>query len=130
MRPFAKPLRSSSTDAERMLWRHLRSRQLADFKFRRQQVIAPYIVDFVCMERRLVVEVDGGQHAERQRKDADRTTFLEAAGFQVIRFWNNEVLANLDGVMSAIQVAFTSTPHPSPLPQGEREKSSQSSTAA
>ena len=130
MRHFAKHLRSSSTDAERMLWRHLRSRQLADFKFRRQQVIAPYIVDFVCMERRLVVEIDGGQHAERQKEDARRTAFLESAGFHVIRFWNNEVLANLDGVMSAIQGALNTPPHPGPLPQGEREKSSQSSTAA
>ena len=130
MRHFAKQLRANSTDAERMLWRHLRSRQLADFKFRRQQVIEPYIVDFVCLERRLVVEIDGGQHAERQKEDARRTAFLESAGFHVIRFWNNEVLANLDGVMSAIQGALNTPPHPGPLPQGEREKSSQSSTAA
>ena len=130
MRHFAKQLRANSTDAERMLWRHLRSRQMTDFKFRRQQVIEPYIVDFVCLERRLVVEIDGGQHAERQKEDARRTAFLESAGFHVIRFWNNEVLANLDGVMSAIQGALNTPPHPGPLPQGEREKSSQSSTAA
>ncbi len=130
MRHFAKQLRSNSTDVERMLWRHLRSRQMTDFKFRRQQVIEPYIVDFVCLERKLVVEIDGGQHAERQKEDARRTAFLESAGFHVIRFWNNEVLANLDGVMSAIQGALNTPPHPGPLPQGEREKSSQSSTAA
>ena len=125
MRHFAKQLRANSTDAERMLWRHLRSRQMTDFKFRRQQVIEPYIVDFVCLERRLVVEIDGGQHAERQKEDARRTAFLESAGFHVIRFWNNEVLANLDGVMSAIQGALNTPPHPGPLPQGEREKISQ-----
>jgi len=88
-----------------MLWRVLRNRFQA-VKFRRQQPIGPYIVDFVCHEARLVIELDGSQHAEQAARayDAIRTQFLEADGFKVIRFWNNEVRANLEGVVQAIQL--------------------------
>jgi very-short-patch-repair endonuclease len=129
MKHLAKRLRSASTDAERLLWRNLRNRGLSDFKFRRQQIIGRYIVDFVCLEEKLVVELDGGQHVEQQDRDAVRTSFLESEGFEVLRFWNNDVLANLEGVMDAISCALRSTPHPNPLPQGERGKNTQQSEA-
>jgi very-short-patch-repair endonuclease len=90
------------TDAERKLWRALRLRQLGNAKFRRQAPIGPYIVDFVSFERRVIVEVDGGQHAAQAGKDARRTDFLNAEGFRVIRFWNNEVLENFDGVLDRL----------------------------
>jgi very-short-patch-repair endonuclease len=95
--PRARQLRRDQTDAERLLWQRLRSRQLSGFKFRRQVPMGPYIVDFLCREVRLVVEVDGGQHNEE--RDAERTAMLERAGLRVVRFWNNEVLENLEGVL-------------------------------
>ena len=128
MKHLAKRLRFTSTDAERLLWRHLRNRRLSDFKFRRQQIIGPYIVDFACLEEMLVVELDGGQHAEQQDQDAVRTSFLESKGFEVLRFWNTDVLTNPEGVMHAILSALSNRPpHPGPLPQGERGKSTQRS---
>ena len=90
------------TDAEKLLWRHLRLRQFAGYKFRRQHPLGNYIVDFVCLEAALVLEVDGGQHAEYEDKDAIRTQWLEAKGLRVMRFWNNEVLSNIEGVKLAI----------------------------
>jgi adenine-specific DNA-methyltransferase len=93
----ARRLRRDLTDAERKLWYALRDRRFAGFKFRRQVEIEPYIVDFLCIAALLVIEVDGGQHDEEL--DAERTAFLEARGYRVIRFWNNEVLGNLDGVL-------------------------------
>jgi very-short-patch-repair endonuclease len=116
MRHFAKHLRSASTDAERLLWRYLRNRCLSDCKFRRQQIIGPYIVDFVCLEERFVVEIDGGQHAEQQEQDAARTSFLEAEGYEVVRFWNNDVLTNLEGVMGTISRMLAGHPSPQPSP--------------
>ena len=110
------------TDAERKLWRCLRSRQLSAMKFRRQHVIDRYIVDFVCVEAALVLELDGGQHAERVAQDADRTRKLESLGYRVLRFWNNDVLMNTEAVLEVILEALASvSPHPSPLPGGERE---------
>jgi len=94
------------TEAERLLWRALRDRQLAGFKFRRQHPVRPYVVDFVCIERKLVVEIDGGQHAQQVAKDAVRTTVIQAKGYRVIRFWNNEVLENLEGVLQSILAAL------------------------
>ena len=87
--------------AEKLLWQKLRARQLGGAKFRRQTPIGPYIVDFVSFEHRLVVEIDGGQHnaSERGQHDLKRTAWLEAQGFRVLRFWNNQVLANLEGVL-------------------------------
>ncbi len=101
----ARSLRKQSTDAERLLWRHLRARQLEGLKFRRQQPIGGYIVDFVCFEKRLVIEVDGGQHASAKEKDSERDRWFYEQGFSVLRFWNNEVFTNMDGVLEKIRVS-------------------------
>jgi very-short-patch-repair endonuclease len=106
----AQRLRSEMTDAERKLWSVLRNRQLEGAKFRRQQPIGPFIADFVCQERRLIVEADGGQHAESAADDR-RSAFLESKGYRVLRLWNNDILNNLDGVAEVIVIAL-STPHP------------------
>ena len=97
-------LRNAPTDAERRLWQVLRNRQLEGCKFRRQHPFGDYILDFACLERMLVVECDGGQHAEAADHDAARTGQLELAGFLVLRYWNNEVLGNLDGVVESIRL--------------------------
>jgi very-short-patch-repair endonuclease len=120
----ARMLRQRQTKAERMLWRRLQNRQLARSKFRRQVPIGPYVVDFVCLAARLVIEVDGGQHA-MSPTDVRRDRWFAAQGFRLLRFWNNEVLDNLDGVLQAIAEALAGQPpHPAPLPQGEREPGS------
>ena len=106
----SRELRKNATDAEAKLWGVLRSRQLNGFKFRKQVEIDGYIVDFLCAERRLIVEVDGGQHSPEG--DGRRTTYLEKQGFRVIRFWNNDVLQNLDGVWASIEAALDTPPHP------------------
>ncbi|HZF44677.1 MAG TPA: endonuclease domain-containing protein [Sphingomonadaceae bacterium] len=106
----AKALRREMTVAERLLWKHLRGRQLAGAKFRKQQPIGPFIGDFVCQEKRLIVEADGGQHADSET-DVQRTRFLESKGYRVIRFWNNEILQNIEGVLTAIMRVLES-PHP------------------
>ena len=106
----ARHMRVNPTDAERRLWSMLRDRRMPLFKFRRQLVIDPYIVDFACLERRFIIEVDGGQHAESEY-DACRDQFLTREGFSVLRFWNNDVLTNPAGVFDAIRTALT-TPHP------------------
>ena len=98
----ARALRNNLTDAEQRLWQKLKRRQIATMKFRRQQPIGAFIVDFVCFERRLIVEVDGGQHAEQAPYDEQRTRWLEAQGYLVLRFWNNDVLANTEAVAQAI----------------------------
>ncbi len=98
----ARELRKNLTDAERRLWQQIKRRQIATVKFRRQQPIGPLIVDFVCFERRVIVEVDGGQHAEQVPYDEQRTCWLEAQGYRVLRFWNNDVLANTEAVAQAI----------------------------
>jgi very-short-patch-repair endonuclease len=116
----AKQLRRNQTDAEKVLWQQLRAKQLG-VKFRRQQSIPPYIVDFMCFEHKLVIELDGGQHATQQQYDAQRTRFLEQQGYRVVRFWNNDVFENKEGVLQHILMCIRAkTPHPSPLPQGER----------
>ncbi len=105
------------TDAERVLWRHLRHRQLHGIKFRRQHPIGRHIVDFVCLDARLVVEIDGGQHSDQTAHDANRTRGLQLRGYQVLRFWNNEVLDNLAGVVETIDAALTARlPPPRPSP--------------
>jgi very-short-patch-repair endonuclease len=119
----ARRLRKNSTFAERRLWKYLRSRGLGDFKFVRQEPIGPYIVDFVCRERRLVIEIDGGQHATSAR-DVVRDRWLADHRYRVLRFWNNEVLGNIEGVWETIFAAASAEapPHPNPLPaRGERE---------
>jgi very-short-patch-repair endonuclease len=104
----AKRLRKNSTDAERALWRILRSRQLGGHKFRRQQPLGPFIVDFVCLDARMVVEIDGGQHNEEEdiAYDQRRSQWSEKAGFRVMRFWNHEVLSELESVSDAISNAL------------------------
>ncbi len=99
----ARMLRKRSTDAERLLWQHLRARQLDGLKFRRQQPIGNAVVDFVCFERRVIVELDGGQHALQEKQDKEREAELADSGLKVLRFWNTEVLTNLDGVLEEIR---------------------------
>ena len=106
LRNHARTLRHASTDAELRLWRELRSRTFAGYKFRRQHPIDGYIADFVCLEEQLVVELDGGQHTEQTQYDAQRTEALERLGFRVLRYWNNDVLTNTDGVLLAILLAL------------------------
>ena len=99
--PVARKLRRDQTDAEKLLWSHLRSRQLEDAKFVRQFPIGPHIADFACRSLMLVIELDGGQHADNS-VDGDRSRLIEAFGYRVIRFWNNEMLSNPDGVLEVI----------------------------
>ena len=104
----ARGLRRRQTDAERLLWARLQNRQLDGVKFRRQQPLGPYIVDFVSLERQIVVEVDGGHHGEEAggKTDAERTAWLQNRGYRVLRFWNNEVLLNTEGVLDRIMEAM------------------------
>ncbi|MBI3043246.1 MAG: endonuclease domain-containing protein [Betaproteobacteria bacterium] len=104
----ARKLRNHMTEAEQRLWQKLKRRQLATLKFRRQQPIGSFIVDFVCLERRVIVEVDGGQHADRVPDDEQRTCWLQAQGYRVLRFWNNEVLGETEAVVQAIFEAVKS----------------------
>jgi len=105
----AKWMRANPTEAEKRLWSMLRDRRLSAFKFRRQQVVEPYILDFVCFSERLIIEADGSQHADN-KDDARRDTFLRSQRFQLLRFWNNEVLDSAEAVSSAIFAALS--PHP------------------
>ncbi len=100
---FARHLRANQTDAEKALWQHLRDRQIEGLKFRRQHVIETFTVDFACMEIKLIIELDGGQHQAQISYDEARTRTLERNGFCVLRFWNNEVLQNMDGVLEVIR---------------------------
>lgn len=104
--PRARQMRKELTDAERKLWAHLRRRQIEGHKFRRQHPIGPYIVDFVCLERRLIIEVDGSQHRQRVSLDARRDAWLASVGFRVLRFWDNQVLSEMAAVMEAIAEAL------------------------
>jgi len=104
-------MRANPTEAERRLWSMLRDRRLAMFKFKRQQIIAPYIVDFICLGRRLIIEADGSQHADN-KDDARRDRFLRGQGFHVLRFWNNQVLTETSAVADAI-FAVLASPSPS-----------------
>jgi very-short-patch-repair endonuclease len=124
LRNRSRKLRRDQTDAESKLWARLRSRQLCDTKFRRQHPIGPFIADFCCVERGLVIELDGGQHAAQSKRDQRRSTFLERTGYRVLRFWDNEVLKNIDGVLERI-IQTLNDPHPCPLPEtgrGERRE--------
>jgi very-short-patch-repair endonuclease len=111
----ARGLRLRTTDAEQALWFRLRNWQLKGCKFRRQHEIDRYVVDFVCTEGMLVVELDGGQHLEQQEYDQARTRCLQARGYRVLRFWNNDVLTNIESVLEAVMEALAS-PGPSPQP--------------
>jgi very-short-patch-repair endonuclease len=102
----ARELRQTMTEAEVKLWFRLRMHQLADVHFRRQHTIGPYIVDFCAPQEKLVIEVDGGQHLEQEEYDTERTLFLESLGYRVLRFWNHEVLGDIDSVLLAILQAL------------------------
>jgi len=121
LRDRARCLRRNQTETERRLWSRLRFRQLDEAKFRRQHPISPFIADFCCMERGLVSELDGGQHAEQEEADRRRSAFLARRGYRVIRFWDNEVMEDIEAVLQRIMDELES-PHPSPLPGGEGEK--------
>jgi very-short-patch-repair endonuclease len=113
----ARQLRKAPTDAERRLWACIRSRQIAGLKFRRQHPIPPYVADFCCVEKKLVVELDGSQHSEQF--DSTRTGRLEAQGWRLLRFWDNDVLNQTDAVLEAIwNIVESADPHPNPSPGG------------
>jgi very-short-patch-repair endonuclease len=119
----ARSLRRQGTRAEWVPWLALRDLRLGGLKFTRQQPLGSYYVDFVCREQHLIIEVDGGQHADSE-SDRRRDAFLNRLGFRVIRVWNNEVLGNLEGVLQMLIAELGIAPHPVPLPaSGERERS-------
>jgi len=116
----SRALRTRSTDAELALWKRLRDRRLEGFKFRRQYAISGFVVDFACLENKLVVELDGGQHAEQSGDDEHRSTILAKSGFRVVRFWNDDVLLRIDAVLEEILRQLSALPQsdtpPSPQP--------------
>jgi very-short-patch-repair endonuclease len=116
----ARRLRCRQTDAERLLWFRLRDRRLAGLKFKRQVSIDRFIVDFFCADAKLIVELDGGQHDQNRERDANRTSILEAMGYLVLRYWNNDVMRNAEGVLedilSTVNQQRSEPPHPTPLP--------------
>lgn len=107
---LARKLRSNTTDVEQILWFRLRNRQIEGVKFRRQHVINHFIVDFVSVEKKLIIEIDGGQHNQdtNKKEDEKRTLFLQKKGFKVLRFWNNELLENIEGVLERIRLGLHS----------------------
>jgi very-short-patch-repair endonuclease len=119
---IARDLRRNQTDAEWLLWARLRARRFCGVKFRRQEVLGPYVVDFACLEPKLVIEVHGGQHAEQAPNEAARTGYLVALGYRVIRFWNDEVLRDSDAVLEEIGRVLIEIPSSYPLPEGEGGK--------
>ena len=108
----AKSLRQNQTDAEQKLWYHLRAHRFMGLKFKRQKPLGHYIVDFICVEQKLIIELDGGQHAEQKAYDSVRDTWSRGEGFTVLRFWNNEVMRDMEGVLE--QIRLTLSPDPSP----------------
>jgi very-short-patch-repair endonuclease len=122
----ARNLRNEATNAEQMLWRQLKGSRLQDLKFSRQMPIAGYFADFVCRSHKLIVELDGSQHIEAATYDVTRTQALEAAGYRVVRFWNNDLTSNMPGVLETIQPAAIGTeraPTPQPPPASGRGSS-------
>ena len=118
LKALSRNLRNRPTEAEKKLWSHLCRKQFYGLKFRRQVPVENFIVDFLCFEKRLIIELDGGQHAldENIQQDKERDHILNSNGFMVLRFWNNEVLSNLDGVLETIR--DTAHPHLDPPPTG------------
>jgi|SRR5208283_450437 len=110
-RDAARQLRLKQTDAEQRLWSRLRASQLEGFKFRLQYPIGPFFADFLCPEAKLVIELDGSQHADQLEPDKRRTELLHAAGYAVLRFWNNEVISEIDEVLQRIAAALEKSPH-------------------
>jgi very-short-patch-repair endonuclease len=127
-RDAARRLRAEPTEAEKRLRRHLRERQLDGYRFRRQVPIGPFVADFACTDRALIIELDGGQHDWREEQDQRRTAQLEAHGWHVLRFWNNDVMENIEGVLERIRkelAKLSNSPHPVPPPQaGEGDSDS------
>ena len=103
---LARDLRKNQTDTEQILWFQLRNRRLLNYKFRRQFPIEPYIVDFICLELKLIIELDGSQHSNQIDKDTERTLFLNQRGFKVVRFWNNDLYNNLEGILECVHLAI------------------------
>jgi very-short-patch-repair endonuclease len=118
----AKSLRTNQTDAEQRLWYHLRAHRFMDLKFKRQKPMGSYVVDFVCVERRLIIELDGGQHAEQENYDQHRDAWLRGQGYTVLRFWNNDVMQNLEGVLEKIRCTLALSPTPLPQAGEGRER--------
>jgi very-short-patch-repair endonuclease len=118
---IAKALRKKLTNTERLLWKHLRAKQIEGNKFRRQEPISRYIVDFVCHEKRIVIEVDGSQHSLDKATDKERDAWLREQGYVVVRFWSNEVLENIEGVLGVIRNSLLS-PSLNPSHQGREDK--------
>ena len=118
---FAKNLRKQSTDTEQVVWKHLRAKHFKGLKFRRQQPVGKYIVDFVCFEKKIIIELDGGQHAmlSEKQKDVERDKWFEAQGYIVLRFWDNEVLMNMQEVLEVIRGHCFNHPPLNPLPSRE-----------
>ncbi|MCX5876429.1 MAG: endonuclease domain-containing protein [Deltaproteobacteria bacterium] len=110
----AKTLRANQTEAEQRLWYNLRAHRFMDLKFKRQKPMGRYIVDFVCVEHQLIIEIDGGQHAEQAGYDLQRDAWLRGQGYTVLRFWNHEVMHQLEGVLEQIRSTITLSPDPSP----------------
>ena len=109
----ARTLRREMTDAERAFWRRVRDRRFGGLKFRRQVPVVPYFADFLCYEKKLIVELDGGQHVERAAYDERRTRYLETEGYKVVRFWDTDVLKNMDGVLAElVRLCGIDDPHP------------------
>jgi very-short-patch-repair endonuclease len=116
LRQKARILRKNMTDAERAIWQSVRNRQLSGFKFRRQRPIGPYIVDFVCAEKKIIIEIDGGQHALNTEHDDKRSEFLRNEGYRVLRFWNSDVLKEKNAVLEEILLNLKGSPSPRPSP--------------
>lgn len=112
MQNLARRLRQKQTDAEMGLWYHLRAKRLLGFKFRRQVALGRYIVDFVCHDAKLIIELDGGQHVDRVSADNERTAWLAEQGFRVVRFWNHEVFKNREAVLERIAALLLFSPSP------------------
>jgi very-short-patch-repair endonuclease len=123
-RPTARSreLRGNPTEAEQRLWARLSARQVANTRFNRQFPIGPFICDFAARTAKLVIELDGGQHADREEVDARRTDYLRSRGYRVVRFWNNDVLGNIDGVVQAIERILVTAPPPTPPASGRGDK--------
>jgi len=121
-RNFARAMRHMPMDAERKFWWQVRDRRLNGYKFKRQFLVGPYIVDFVCLDHRLVVELDGGQHSRQVAYDEARSAFLKTRGYRVLRFWNYDVLTDMDGVLERVRRELGQPPSPQPSPPtGARE---------
>ena len=109
-RDTARRLRANATEAEQKLWSQLRKRQLYGFQFRRQYSIGLFFVDFICLEARLIIEVDGSQHADQEEQDKSRSEFLRASGHRVLRFWNSEVMSDIESVVERVAEVLRQTP--------------------